>query len=115
MNRNDSKKSKAGDMMSSPCSISEAVQISRGVVEDAIADYHRNQGNVQLSMSIQIEIIKELIFSSGMITEEEFRQRYMDKAKELQQIQEQRMRGEDPDVTTSMKVEAGDVEVKTEE
>lgn len=112
----------AGDMMKSPCTITECVQIARGVAEDAIADYHQNQGNVQLSMSIQIEILKELIFSSGMITEEEFRQKYMEKAQELQKIQSERIaqiqreaKEKRPDVSASMTGEVGDIEVKVEE
>ena len=105
-------------MMQSPCTISECVQIARGVVDDAISDYHQNQGNIQLSMSIQIELLKEILFSSGMITEEEFRQKYMEKAKELQRIQMERMSNlndEQSKVTASMTGEVGDIEIKTEE
>ena len=103
----------------SPCTIAEAVQISRGVADDAIADYHRNQLNVQLAMSLQIEILKEIIFSSGMMTEEEFKVKYMQKAKEIQESQakmvEEQMSSSQDDGITSMKVEAGDVEIKVEE
>lgn len=113
---------KVGDMMQSPCTISECVQISRGVADDAIADYHQKQGNVQLSISIQVEIIKELLYSSGMITEEDFKKRYLEKAKELQKIQEERIaqiqresQEANPDVSASMTGEVGDIEIKTEE
>lgn len=99
--------------MTSPCTIAEAVQIARASAEDVLEDYHRNQGNVQLSTSIQVELLKEALFSSGIITEEEFRERYYKKVKEIQGIQE-KMNQRETNVTADMKVEAGDVEIKKE-
>lgn len=107
---------KAGAMQS-PCTITEAVQIARGVAEDVLTDYHRSQGNMLLSMTIQIDILKELAISSGMITEEEFRNKYMEKAKEIQKMQNDRIAealSKDPEVTAAMETKAGDVEIKVE-
>lgn len=105
-------------VLQSPCTISECVQISRGVVEDAISEYHQNHGNVQLSISIQLEILKEIVFKSGMITEEDFRKKYMEKAQELQRLQAERfstLKKEEPNVTASMTGNVGDIEIETEE
>lgn len=106
---------KERDAMNSPCTITEAVQIARGVAEDVVSDYHSNQYNIQMSMSLQIEILKEIVISAGMITEEEFRDRYMKKAEEIQKLQMERMKKAEDSGITDMRSEAGDIEIKTEE
>lgn len=105
----------AKNMMESNVTITECVQIARGVAEDVVEDYHRTQANVQLSISIQLELLKELVISKGLITEEEFFSKYKAKAKELQEMQ-MRMRQESvrDSGIAEMPMNAGDVEVKTE-
>lgn len=106
-------------MLNTPCTITEAVQIARGVADDAIADYHKKQGNVQLAISLHLEIMKDILISSGMITEEEFKEKYMEKAIAAQRMQEsmarEMQREVEADTTAQMSTVAGDVEVSIEE
>ena len=99
----------------SPCTIAEAVQIARASAEDVLEDYHRNQGTAYLAMSIQIELLKEVIFSSGMIKEEEFRERYMKKAREIQESQMNQAReAKEESGITEMKLSANEIEITRE-
>lgn len=107
-NKLDNQIKEANNMLNSNVTITECVQISRGVAEDVITDYHKSQGNVQLAMSIQIELIKESLIKAGIITEESFRERYIEEAKKLQEMQ---MKAKEETGVTDMKVSAGDVEV----
>lgn len=105
---------KSENMMNSPVTITESVQIARGVAEDVVEDYHKTQGNVQLAISIQLEILKDIVVSAGLITAEEFKERYMNKAKEIQELQMKMMNEVKPEVSADMKVQAGDVEINKE-
>ena len=74
------------DRLNSPCTIVEAVQLATGVVDDALEDYQRRHSPIQLSMSIQIEILKDLVIKSGLITEEEYHARFLKQVDEVQQM-----------------------------
>lgn len=118
MNRQQRRASeKTGDKyLHTPCSIVEATQIARGVAEDVVADFSRQESHLKIAMSLQIEIIKEVLISSGLISEEEFRVRYMQKAEEFQRMQQEAMlqAAEQVDETPSMSMETSEVEVVKE-
>jgi len=75
--------------LDSPVTITEAVQIARGVAEDVVNDYHRSAGTVQVAFSLQLEVIKELLISSGMISEDDFRAKYIQQTEVYQKMQEE--------------------------
>ena len=105
---------KANDALNSKVTITEAVQIARGVAEDVINDYHRQQASIQLSISIQLDILKELVIEKGLITEEEFKALYMKRAEEISNIQRQKMMEEKNTGVLDMRMNAGEVEIKEE-
>lgn len=123
MNREQRRKMK-GDpkagLLQSPCSIAEAVQIARGVAEDVVNESQIRMNHVQVAMSLQMEIIKEILISKGLITEEEFKEKYVQRAEEFNamqmKMQEERHDGfdfansENPD----MKPSVGDIEITKE-
>lgn len=96
MNMNREQRRKAGingdklvskGQLNSPCTITEAVQIARGVAEDVITDYNHQQSHLQIAISLQIEILKDVVIKSGLITEEDFRRMYNEKAEEFNKMQ----------------------------
>ena len=105
------------DYLQSSCTITEAVQIARGVAEDAINDYHNDQKNNLIAMHIQLDILRELVISKGLISEDEFREMYSkrvdDLNKEVAAMREKQLSEAQADA--KMEVTAGDVEIKTEE
>lgn len=52
-----------------PCTILEAVQLAQGVSEDSIRNYHESINPIIVSLSIQIEVLKELLFEAHQISE----------------------------------------------
>ena len=94
-------KSVGGEMkyLNSPCTLTEAAQIARGVAEDVVTDYQKHTSPLQVSMSLQIELIKDILFKNGIITEEEFHQMYIESAEEFQKTQEKYLaeKEEDPE------------------
>lgn len=65
------------NQMNSPCTITEAVQIARGVAEDVVLDYQRRTSNLQISLSLQVELLKKVVMDNGLITEEQFKEMYI--------------------------------------
>ena len=45
-----------------PCTLLEAVQLAQGVADDKIKDYHNNINPIIVSLTIQIEVLKEMLF-----------------------------------------------------
>lgn len=83
----------AGELryLQTPCTIAEAAQIARGVAEDVMTDYNRQESHLKIAMSLQIEILKDIVISAGLITEEEFRAKYMQRAEEFNKMQQEAM------------------------
>lgn len=102
--------------LDSPCSITEAAQIARGVAEDVLEDYHNRTGHLQVAISLQIELLKELLIKSGIINEDEFKSMYIQKAEEFNAMQREAL-GEDDSEGISdtdnpkMSTSAGDIEI----
>lgn len=103
--------------LESPCSITEAVQIARGVAEDVVTDYSQNTRPLQVSMSLQMEIMKSVLISSGLISEDEFKARYISMAEEFNKKQEEMIAKSEEEQESEdnnspkMSVSTGDVEI----
>lgn len=52
-----------------PCTVLEAVQLAQGVSDDAIRNYHESINPIIVSLSLQIEVLKELLFEEHMVSE----------------------------------------------
>lgn len=86
MNREDKRKLKKQglsdeaikemELLTSPCTLTEAVQVSRGVAQDVIQDYHERSvskiGSVVVLQTIHIEVLKNILISKELITESEY-------------------------------------------
>lgn len=102
--------------LQTPCTITEATQIARGVSEDVVSEYASKESPLKVAMSLQIEILKDVVMRSGLITEDEFRSMYMQKAEEFNQKQKEMMElshQDNPSDNSNPKVsaKAGDVEI----
>lgn len=110
---------KQEEMFKTPCTISEAVQIARGVSEDVVNHYHQSRSHLQVSQSIQVDLLKQVVIDSGLITEEEFHKRYLQKAQEIMEMQEKaksELYGETPtDASMSMSTEGAEMTEVPEE
>lgn len=97
-----------------PCTMKEVVQISRGVAEDVVEDvvedvmsqYQQHQNPLMAAISIQVELIKEVLFKAGVVEAEEFKSLYEEKVKQFQEEQKKRIEemeaSEAPSVDVSM-------------
>ena len=78
-----------------PCTMKEVVQISRGVAEDVVEDvmsqYQQHQNPLMAAISIQVELIKEVLFKAGVVEAEEFKSLYEEKVKQFQEEQKKRI------------------------
>lgn len=102
----------AQDMLNKPCTITEAAQIASGVVSDAMANFNNKSRSLQVAISLQIEILKSIVIESGLITEEEFRSRYMHEVEEFNKMQSRDSSKESGN--PKMGVSANTIEVKKE-
>ena len=103
--------------LESPCSITEAVQIARGVAEDVVTDYEKRTRSLQVAISLQLDIMKKLMIEKGMITEEEFKSLYLAAAEDFKRRHEEALnqqREETPE-EPKMSVSAGNIEVEVQE
>ena len=100
------------------CTIKEVLQLSRAsaedVVEGAIAAYQRRSSPLQVAISLQVEIIRDILIKSGLVSEEEFKSIYMEKAEEFNKMQQEYKTLQEDD-TPKMGVSASDIDVKVEE
>lgn len=100
-----------------PCTIKETIQISRAAAQDAVEEaligYQKRTSPLQVAISLQVEILKDAIIKAGIISEEEFRNIYMEKAEEFNQMQrDYRDLQED---SPKMGLTASGIDVKVEE
>lgn len=106
--------SSSKDYLNSPCSLSEAVQIARGVAADMLSDYDRDAQHLRIAMSIQVEMIKEILIQANLITEDEFKAQYIKLAKELDTMHKQSQEAQVSNDNPSMKPTANEIDVKVE-
>ncbi len=119
--RNMSKKSDGAlRYLQTPCTITEATQIARGVAEDVVAEYSQQNSPLQVAISLQVEILKEVVIGAGLITEDQFREKYMEKAVEFNQRQKEAFEAakseesDHEDNSPKMEVNVSDIEVTKE-
>lgn len=109
--------SKEYDPLNSPCTIKEAVQIARAVAEDVITEYLQKFSQVQMAISLQVETLKEELFTQEVISEDKFKERLLVKASEAEEMKkklyEQKMK-EFEDNHTRLSMDANDIEVEVE-
>lgn len=103
--------------LDSPCSITEAAQIARGVAEDVVSDYSNHVGNLQVAMSLQIELMKDVLFSANIISEEDFRKKYIEAVENFNKMQkemttQESMEEESSDCDVDMSTKISSIEVK---
>lgn len=115
MSKSYTKRFAESDPFNSPCTIKEAVQLARGVAEDVVSEYQHNQQPLQVAISLQIEILKDVVMNAGLITEEEFVKRYVGKAEEFNKKQQEAFeKSQNNNGEPKMEVKANDIEVQTE-
>ena len=119
--RNMSKKDEGAlRYLQTPCTITEATQIARGVAEDVVAEYSQQNSPLQVAISLQVEILKEVVIGAGLITEDQFREKYMEKAVEFNQRQKEAFEAANPeesdceDNSPKMDLKVSDIEVTKE-
>lgn len=69
------------EVLSTPCTIAEAVQVARGVVDDAMKDYHARLGSLAVVQTLHIEVMKNLLIEKGLVTKEDYEVLLNDQAK----------------------------------
>lgn len=99
------------EMLNNPCTIKEAVQIARAVAEDVVTDYLQRVSQVQMAISLQVETLKDMLFSNDILSEERFKEVYLLKASQAEEMRRQMME-ETADEDSSMDMESGEVEVE---
>ena len=106
--------------LQTPCTITEATQIARGVAEDVVAEYSQQNSPLQVAISLQVEILKEVVIGAGLITEDQFREKYMEKAVEFNQRQKEAFEAANheesdcEDNSPKMDLKVSDIEVTKE-
>lgn len=106
--------------LQSPCTITEAVQIARGVAEDVVSDYANHSRHLQVALSLQVEILKSIVIKAGLITEDEFKEEYIKQAEEFNKMQEEAFKESEgehedtPDNVTKMDQHVNDIEIVKE-
>lgn len=72
------------DALNTPCTILEAIQFAQGVVDDKLTEYKASTVPLTVSHTLHIEVMKEILISKGLVTEEEFKDLYMKAAEKYQ-------------------------------
>lgn len=102
------------DQYNSPCTLAEAVQISRAAAEDVIADYHRSVGAAQLATAIQVDLLKNILIEKGILDEEEFKSMYIEQARAISDMQKSPQDPEEVKSSTEMPMNVNDLEITKE-
>lgn len=111
MNREDRRKlgidretAKKYDQLKSPCTVLECAQISQSAAEDAVSNYHQNINPIIVSLSIQIEVLKSMLFESGVIDSKKYEEIFNERVEDynkmrdetLNKMKEEAAHGRDP-------------------
>lgn len=102
-----------------PCTVGEAVQLARAASEDVCGEmldiYKRDSSSLMMAMTLQIELLKDIVISSGLISQEEFDKRYTDSAKEFEEKQREylkaRVESENSKATSAGDMKVSDFEI----
>lgn len=80
------------EQLNKPCTVVEVVQLAQGVADDKIQVYHNNVNPIIVSLSIQLEVLKDMLFSSGIVDEEEFIKKFNDRVEDFNRSKEEVMK-----------------------
>lgn len=97
-----------GGSLDSPCTLAEALQIANAVVADYMTTYQQQKAPLELSLAIQVDVLKFLLIKNGILDEKEFVNLCNKKMAEIRDMNEKPT--EEPEL--KMEVRAGEVEVK---
>jgi translation initiation factor 2B subunit (eIF-2B alpha/beta/delta family) len=79
------------NQLNSPCTVIEAVQLAQGVAKDAVDQYHKSLNPLIVSMSLQIELLKEILISKEVLNEEEYNNALEKKIQQFNEDKEKAM------------------------
>ena len=115
------------------CTISECLQIARAsaqdIIEQVIREYSKETQPQVIATSLQVDVLRNMLFKSGILDEEEFKAEYAKKATEFNELQKkykeslEKERSTEEEEPTPVEVEqaspklsvvANDVEIKKE-
>lgn len=89
-------------VMSSPCTIAEAVQIANAVASDilktAMDPVIKNFNSIIAAQSLYIEILKGVVIEQGILTEDEFQKRYTEISEAFVKAQKENLEGKKVEV-----------------
>lgn len=99
------------NQLQSPCTVIEAVQLAQGVAKDAVDNYHKGINPLIVSLSLQVELIKEILMQSNLVTEEDYKERLQkmidkfneDKAEMMKEYEEKFKQAQQEEPKTDMK------------
>lgn len=111
--------------LKSPCTILEAIELSQGVADDAITNYHKSINPIIVSLSLQVEVLKSMLFSDGcaessILLEHKFNELFKERAAEYNKQKEEAFSKLKENVAKQSKdmpstdVNVSDVEMKVE-
>lgn len=99
--------------LQTPCTVAETVQISREIAQEVLAEEQQHTQPWQVAVSLQLEILKEVVINAGIITEDEFREKYVERMSKVQQMQQEIQRDElESTEDVKMDVKADDIVVE---
>lgn len=107
------------DAMNKPCTLSEAVQVARGVAEDiskdAVNGMYDQVQPVLVSTSLQIELIKRILIEHNIVTKDEFNSMLESDIKKFNEERKEflKSKGVNPDEVPDVTME-DNTEVKSE-
>lgn len=68
------------DALNTPCTVLEAIQLAQAAIGDALTEYKASTVPLTVSHTLHIQVMKNILISKGLITEEEFMKLYMEEA-----------------------------------
>lgn len=71
--------------LKTPCTVAETVQIAREVAQEVLTEDQQHTQPWQVAVSIQVEILKKAVIDAGLITEEKFREEYVERMTQLKE------------------------------
>lgn len=74
-------------VLNTPATLTEVVQVAMGVAQEEIENYARSTSPLQVSVSLQIEVLKSILVKKGVMTEEEFKELYLKEAEDFNKRQ----------------------------
>jgi len=58
------------------CNVGQAVEVAKAAAADAVEDYHKQNFGLLASISVNIELLKSILFANNLITEEQYSEKF---------------------------------------